>query len=258
MKTVILAGGTGSRLPTDREIKPKPMIEIGGKPILWHIMMYYAHHNFKDFAIALGFKGELIKKYIVDYAALNSNLSVNLRTGQVQTETDYKPDWTVNLVNTGIATQTGGRLKRLRPYLGENPFMLTWGTSVSDINLQDMLTFHQSHGKLATMAIVRPPARYGHLVFQGDRVTSFTEKPQTAEGWINSGIFVLEPGIFDYIDDDQTVWEEEPLQRLAGDGQLMAYEHDGFWKALDTLRDQHTLEQMWEQGDTPWAVWQQS
>ncbi|MER3525198.1 MAG: glucose-1-phosphate cytidylyltransferase [Ignavibacteria bacterium] len=255
MKVAILAGGVGSRLAEETEIKPKPMIEIGGKPILWHIMMLYSYYGFNEFVIALGYKGEQIKKYIVDYAALNGNLRVNLKTGKVDMRSGFRPDWNVELVDTGIATLTGGRIKRLQPYLGNETFMLTWGDGVSDVNLHKLLAFHRSHGKLATLTAVRPPARFGHLTFDGDRVASFEEKPQTAEGWINGAFFVLEPGIFDYIEGDETQWEKEPMERLAADGQLMAYKHTSFWQCMDTLRDKKLLEELWDRGNAPWKVW---
>lgn len=255
MKVAILAGGVGSRLAEETEIRPKPMIEIGGKPILWHIMMLYSSYGFNDFVIALGYKGEQIKKYIVDYAALNGNLRVSLKTGKIDMRSGFRPDWTVELVDTGIATLTGGRIKRLRPYLGNETFMLTWGDGVSNVDLHKLLAFHRSHGKLATLTAVRPPARFGHLTFDGDRVASFEEKPQTAEGWINGAFFVLEPGIFDYIEGDDTQWEKEPMERLAADGQLMAYKHTSFWQCMDTLRDKKLLEELWERGNAPWKVW---
>lgn len=256
MKVAILAGGKGSRLAEETQIKPKPMVEIGGRPILWHIMMHYAHYGFKEFVIALGYKGEVIKKYVVDYCSLNSNLTVNLGTGEVKVNGGYSPDWTVELVDTGIPTMTGGRVKRLAPCLGNGTFMLTWGDGVSDVNLHDLLAFHRSHGKLATLTAVRPPARYGHLAFDGDRVAQFTEKPQIGEGWINGAFFVLEPGVFDYIDGDDTVWEQEPLERLARDGQLMAYRHNSFWQCMDTLREKHILETFWQSGNPPWKIWE--
>lgn len=255
MKVGILAGGKGSRLAEETHIRPKPMVEIGGQPILWHIMRHYAHYGFKDFAIALGYKGEYIKKYMVDYCSLNSNLTVNLRTGDVQMNGGYKPDWNVDLIDTGMDTMTGGRIKRLIPYMGNETFMLTWGDGVSDINLHKLLEFHRSHGKLATVTVVRPPARYGHMIFDGDRVVEFTEKPQTGEGWINGAFFVLEPEVFDYIEGDDTQWEHEPLENLAKDGQLMAYRHDSFWQCMDTLREKHILEQYWRSGNAPWKVW---
>jgi len=255
MKVGILAGGVGSRLSEETQVKPKPMVEIGGRPILWHIMMHYAHYGFKEFVIALGYKGEVIKKYMVDYCSLNSNLTVNLQTGQVRIQNGYKTDWKVELVDTGIPTLTGGRIKRLATYLGNGTFMLTWGDGVSDVNLHDLLAFHRSHGKLATLTAVRPPARFGHIELQGDQVAEFSAKPQTGGGWINGAFFVLEPGVFDYIDGDDTQWEREPLERLAKDGQLMAYRHTSFWQCMDTLRDKVLLEELWQSGNAPWKIW---
>jgi glucose-1-phosphate cytidylyltransferase len=255
MKVGILAGGFGSRLAEETDLKPKPMVEIGGRPILYHIMMIYSHYGFKHFVIALGYKGEVIKKYMVDYCSLHSNLTVSLRNGEVIVHDSPKEDWTVELVDTGLRTQTGGRIKRLAPYLGSETFMLTWGDGVSDVNLPDLLAFHRSHGKLATLTAVRPPARYGYMKFDGDRVVEFTEKPQIGEGWINGAFFVLEPGIFDYIDGDDTVWERDPLERLAADGQLMAYRHTSFWQCMDTLREKHILESLWQSGAAPWKIW---
>jgi glucose-1-phosphate cytidylyltransferase len=257
MKVAILAGGFGSRLAEETEIKPKPMVEIGGHPILWHIMMHYSHYDFKDFVIALGYKGEVIKKYMVDYASLNSDLTVNLKTGEVKMKEGDKQDWTIELIDTGMRTQTGGRIKRLAPYLGDHTFMLTWGDGVSDVNLRDLLAFHRLHGKYATLTAVRPPARYGHLVLDGDQVKIFDEKPQLKEGWINGAFFVLEPEVFDYIDGDDTVWEREPLERLAKDGQLMAYQHISFWQCMDTLREKHLLNAIWETGNAPWKTWEE-
>jgi glucose-1-phosphate cytidylyltransferase len=255
MKVAILAGGAGSRLAEETETKPKPMIEIGGRPILWHIMMHYYHYGFQDFVIALGYKGEVIKRYLVDYCSLNSNLTVKLRNGEVKVHNGPVPNWTVELVDTGISTLTGGRIKRLAPYLDET-FMLTWGDGVSDVNLHELLAFHRSHGKLATLTAVRPPARYGHLIFKNDQVAQFSEKPQTAEGWINGAFFVLEPAVFDYIDGDSTQWEKEPLERLAQEGQLMAYRHASFWQCMDTLRDKYILEKLWQSGNPPWKTWE--
>ncbi len=256
MKVSILAGGAGTRLAEETEIKPKPMVEIGGKPILWHIMKHYSHYGFNQFVIALGYKGEVIKKYMVDYCSLNSNLTVNLKTGVVKPHGGYKPDWTVELVDTGISTLTGGRIKRLAPYVGNETFMLTWGDGVSDVNLHDLLAFHRSHGKLATLTAVRPTARYGHLDLNGNQVLEFSEKPQTREGWINGAFFVLEPQIFEYIDGDQTQWEKEPLERLAKDGHLMAYRHTSFWQCMDTLREKRILEDLWQNGKPPWKIWE--
>jgi glucose-1-phosphate cytidylyltransferase len=258
MKVAILAGGVGSRLSEETEAKPKPMIEIGGRPILWHIMMHYAFYGHKDFVIALGYKGEVIKKYMVDYCSLNSDLTVNLGNGKVKlhNQNGFRKDWTVDLVDTGFKTETGGRIKRLAPYIGNDRFMLTWGDGVSDVNLHELLAFHRSHGKLATMTAVRPPARFGHLELDGETVAEFSEKPQTREGWINGAFFVLEPGVFDYIEGDDSQWERGPLPRLASDRQLVAYRHESFWQCMDTLRDRKLLEALWQSGNAPWKVWE--
>ncbi len=255
MKVVILAGGFGSRLAEETEIRPKPLVEIGGRPILWHIMMHYYCHGFNEFVIALGYKGDMIKRYIVDCLSLSQNLTVHFKTQQICPHGLTPPDWTVELIDTGLSTMTGGRIKRLAPYVGNERFMMTWGDGVSNISLRDLLQFHCSHGKLATMTAVRPPARYGHLELTGDQVRVFSEKPQLKEGWINGAFFVLEPGIFDYIDGDQTQWEKEPLENLARDGQLMAYKHDSFWQCMDTLREKHILEELWRTGKAPWKIW---
>jgi glucose-1-phosphate cytidylyltransferase len=255
MKVAILAGGAGTRLAEETQVKPKPMVEIGGQPILWHIMMHYAYFGFEDFVIALGYKGEIIKRYMLDYCSLNSDLKVNLRTGVVENHGGYKPDWTVELVDTGRETMTGGRIKRLAPYMGNETFMLTWGDGVSDVNLHDLLAFHRQHGKLATLTAVRPPARYGYMIFDNDAVVEFNEKPQIGEGWINGAFFVLEPEVFDYIESDMTQWEKEPLERLAQDGQLVAYKHTSFWQCMDTLREKHILETLWQSGKAPWKLW---
>ncbi|MHC4396285.1 MAG: glucose-1-phosphate cytidylyltransferase [Planctomycetota bacterium] len=258
MKVSILAGGIGARLAEETETKPKPMVEIGGYPILWHIMMHYAYYGFKDFVIALGYKGEHIKRYMVDYSQLASNLTVNLQNGDVQVHggDGYKADWSIELIDTGRDTMTGGRIKRLAPYLGDKTFMLTWGDGVSDLDLNELLKFHRSHGKLATLTAVRPTARFGHLELQDDKVVQFSEKVQTKEGWINGAFFVLEPGIFDYIEGDQTQWEKEPLEQLSKDGQLMAYRHSSFWQCMDTLRDKRRLDALWQQGNPPWKIWE--
>ena len=256
MKVAILAGGSGTRLAEETEVKPKPMVEIGGTPILTHIMKHYAHHGFDDFIIALGYKGEIIKKYFIDYFSLSGNLKIDLRSGRIDAHGEERPNWTVDLVDTGAATKTGGRIMRLAPVIGNETFMLTWGDGVSDVNIKDLLAFHRAHCKLATITAVRPPARYGHLEFDGDRVLEFTEKPQTVEGWINGAFFVLEPQVFDYIEGDQTMWEHAPLEGLARDGQLMAYKHEGFWQCMDTLRDKHVLETIWNSGNPPWRTWE--
>lgn len=258
MKVAILAGGVGTRILEETEVKPKPMVEIGGRPVLWHIMQHYSFFGHNDFVIALGYKGEVIKKYMVDYASLNSNLKVNLQTGKVTKNGGHgeRPNWTVELIDTGLFTQTGGRIKRLQPYIGNETFMLTWGDGVSDVNLRDLLAFHRSHGKLATLTAVRPPARFGYLELDGHQITEFSEKPQTKEGWINGAFFVLEPEVFDYIEGDKTHWEREPLEQLARDGQLMAYRHTSFWQCMDTLRDRRLLEELWQSGHAPWKVWE--
>jgi len=255
MKVAILAGGAGTRLAEETETKPKPMVEIGQRPVLWHIMKHYSYYGYNEFVIALGYKGEYIKKYLIDYCSLHSNLTVNLRKGEVQMHGGNHPDWTVELIDTGLNTLTGGRIKRLVPYLGNQTFMLTWGDGVSNVNLDELLKFHRSHGKLATLTAVRPAARFGHLELDGDRVKEFSEKLQTSEGWINGAFFVLEPGIFDYIDGDQTWWEKTPMERLAKDKQLMAYKHTGFWQCMDTLRDKRLLNNLWESGEAPWKIW---
>ena len=255
MKIAILAGGVGTRLAEETEVRPKPMVEIGGQPILWHIMMHYHHYGYKEFAIALGYKGEHIKKYMIDYCAMQGDLTVCFKSGKVTKQSKTLPDWTIDLVDTGPHTLTGGRIKRLSPFLGQETFMLTWGDGVSNVNLQELLAFHRWHGKLATVTAVRPPARFGHLVFEGDRICQFDEKPQTSEGWINGAFFVLEPGVMDYIASDDTQWEREPMERLARDGQLMAYKHTGFWQCMDTLRDKKLLQELWESGKPPWKVW---
>jgi glucose-1-phosphate cytidylyltransferase len=255
MKVGILAGGLGTRLSEETEVLPKPMVEIGGKPILWHIMRHYAHFGHGSFVIALGYKGEVIKRYMVEYSRLAADLTVQLRDGVVELHEGERDDWTVELIDTGFYTATGGRIRRLAPHFDEGTFMLTWGDGVSDLDLDALLAFHRAHGKLATMTAVRPPARFGHMELDGHRVVEFSEKPQTGEGWINGAFFVLEPGIFDYIEGDDTQWELEPLENLAKDGELMAYQYEGFWQCMDTLRDKKLLERLWESGEAPWRIW---
>ena len=257
MKVAILAGGVGSRLAEETEVRPKPMIEIGGRPILWHIMKHYSHFGFDDFTVALGYKGEYIKRYFTDYAHLEKDLTISLSRGHVEwlDSSQERENWTVRLIDTGFSTMTGGRVKRLRPHLGDETFMLTYGDGVSNVDLHELLEFHRSHGKLATMTVVRPPARFGHMVLDGDVVLEFDEKPQSGEGWINGAFFVLEPGIFDYIENDDTFWERQPLENLAKDGQLRAFHHSGFWQCMDTLRDKKLLETLWENGEAAWKVW---
>jgi len=259
MKVGILAGGIGSRLAEETVVRPKPMIEIGGRPILWHIMMHYATYGFKEFVVALGYKGEYIKRYMADYCSLAPDLRVSLKTGSVERHGNGNghdtEDWVVDLIDTGQGTNTGGRIKRLSSHLGGETFMLTWGDGVSNVNLAELLKFHRRHGRIATVTAVRPPARFGRLELDGERVARFDEKPLSGEAWINGAFFVLEPRVFDYIADDATLFEREPLESLARDGQLMAYQHDGFWQCMDTMRDKVRLEALWASGDAPWKIW---
>lgn len=255
MKVGILAGGMGTRLSEETTVKPKPMVEIGGQPILWHIMKLYAAHGFKDFVIALGYKGEMIKDYFLNYHLRSHNLSVDLKSGKISVHEGDTEDWTVHLLDTGINTQTGGRIKRIAEFIGEEPFLLTYGDGVSNVNIRDLIAFHCAHGKLATLTAVRPPARFGQMDFEGEEVVRFEEKPQIGEGWINGGFFVLEPGVREYIEDDSSVWERGPLNRLSRDGQLMAYRHEEFWRCMDTLRDVELLQRIWQEENPPWRIW---
>ena len=255
MKTVILAGGLGTRLTEETQLRPKPMVEIGGHPMLWHIMNIYAHHGFQDFVVALGYKGEVIKDYFLNFHTRSANLGIDLATGQVKVRSAVQTPWTVDLVDTGHLTQTGGRIKRLQEWLDEDVFMLTYGDGVANVDLPALLAFHRSHGKLATVTAVRPPARFGGLALDGDSVTQFLEKPQAGDGWINGGFFVLDRRVIEFIDGDSTLWEREPLERLAGQGELRAYRHEGFWQPMDTLRERNLLEELWASGQAPWKVW---
>lgn len=256
MKTILLAGGLGTRLSEETVVRPKPMIEIGGRPILWHIMSLFAARGFTEFLVALGYKGELIKDYFLNFNARNASLTVRLGTGEHVIHDGPHANWIVHLVDTGSSTQTGGRLKRLASWLkGDERFLMTYGDGVANVDLQALVAFHRAHGRLATVTAVRPPARFGALQLEGDRVTAFAEKPQTGEGWINGGFFVLERAILDHIAGDDTLFELEPLETLAKSGQLMAYRHEGFWQGMDTLRDQRYLEELWTSGRAPWKVW---
>jgi len=255
MKVGILAGGLGTRLSEETSIRPKPMVEIGGKPILWHIMQIYASYGFKEFVVALGYKGEYIKHFFINYHHRAHNLTVDLQSGTIHVHDSIGEDWVVHLLDTGNDTQTGGRIKQIAQFIGHEPFMLTYGDGVCNIDIMKLLDFHRSHGKLATLSAVRPPARFGQMSFDGDQVIGFKEKPQIGEGWINGGFFVLEPAIVDYIPDHLTLWELEPLERLASEGQLMAYRHDAFWQCMDTLRDVQLLNKLWEEGSAPWKIW---
>lgn len=253
MNTVILAGGLGSRLAEETTVRPKPMVEIGGVPILVHIMRTYSRHGFNEFVIALGYKGEVIKEYFLHYHLLTTDVAVTLRSGQVQYETNDVEDWTVRMVDTGERTMTGGRLHRLERQLRpQGTFMLTYGDGVADLDIRALLGYHRAHGRLATVTAVRPPARFGAMHLDGDQVVAFEEKPQAGEGWINGGYFVFEPGVFDYLHGDATVLERQPLEGLARDGQLMAFRHEGFWHMMDTVRDRDFLDDLARRGCAPW------
>jgi glucose-1-phosphate cytidylyltransferase len=255
MKVVILAGGLGTRLSEETEARPKPMVEIGGHPILWHILKHYAHHGLKEFYLALGYRGEVIKRFFMDYYSLDGSISIDLASGQVDKQDRECEDWVVHLKNTGQETNTGGRVKRLEPFLKDGTFMLTYGDGVCNVDLQKLLKFHRAHGRIATVTAVRPPARFGGLVFDGDVVVEFTEKPQIGEGWINGGFFVFEPEIFNYLGGDESSLETDALEHLAADRQLAAYRHEEFWQCMDTLRDKRLLETLWHERRAPWKVW---
>lgn len=255
VKVVILCGGRGTRLQEETTYRPKPMLEIGGRPILWHIMKLYAAHGFNEFVIALGYKGDVIKDYFLNYRYRASSLTVRLGTGEITIQDGDCESWTVHLLDTGLDTQTGGRVKRAAEFIGNEPFMLTYGDGVANVDVKRLLAFHQRQGRLATVTAVRPPARFGGLSFSGDLVGEFVEKPQIGEGWINGGFFVLQPNIVDYIEGDSTIFEREPLERVAKEGQLGAYRHEGFWQCMDTLRDVRLLNNLWEGDNVPWKVW---
>ena len=253
MKTIILAGGFGTRLAEYTDIVPKPMVNIGGYPILWHIMNHYSKFSYNEFCIALGYKAEVIKQYFINYRSINSDLSVNLSNGDLEFFNATSVDWKVELINTGLNTSTGGRLKRLKKYIGKERFLLTYGDGLSDININELIDFHISHGKIATVTAVHPSARFGELLIENQNVIQFKEKPQLQEGWINGGFFVLEPEFLDFIKDDGTMLEDEPLSYAARNGELMAFKHNGFWQCMDTKRDKDLLEKMCKDNNTPWA-----
>lgn len=256
MKTVILAGGFGTRLSEETDLKPKPMVEIGGKPILWHIMKIYSHYGFNDFIICLGYKGFMIKEWFANYFIHNSDVTIKIKKNEMIFHNRPKEDWTVSLIDTGLNTQTGGRLKRVKDYIGNETFMFTYGDCVADININELIKFHKNSGPhLATMTVVQPPGRFGAVEINGNKITKFVEKPPGDNAWINGGFFVLEPEVIKYIKDDETIWEREPLENLAKEGQLMAYKHRGFWKPMDTLRDKRELNALWESKKAPWKVW---
>ena len=256
MKVVILAGGFGTRLSEYTELIPKPMVTIGNRPILWHIMNSYAKHGYKDFYLALGYKSEMIKDYFLNYKSLNTNFSVDLLTGDVETHDSHPVDWRITLVNTGLYSMTGGRVKRMRKFIGDDPFLLTYGDGLSDININELVKFHKSHGKMVTVSAVHPSARFGELEIDGDKVISFMEKPQTQQGWINGGFFVMQPEFLDLLEDDMTILEGDPLELVSKMGQLIAYKHNGFWQCMDTKRDRDLLEQLWTQRTAPWNITQ--
>ena len=254
MKVVILAGGFGTRLSEYTESIPKPMVSVGGRPILWHIMKTYASFGHKDFYLALGYKAEVIKEYFLHYRTLNADFSVDLANGEVQSHQTDKVDWKVTLVQTGLDSMTGGRVKRMQPYIGNEPFLLTYGDGVANIDIDALVAFHKQHGKMVTVSAVHPGARFGELEMEGDQVSSFQEKPQTTQGWINGGYFVIEPEFFDLIEGDKTILEKTPLEKAAEMGELIAYRHNGFWQCMDTKRDRDTLEEMWQSGNPPWSL----
>lgn len=255
MKVAILAGGLGTRLSEETTIKPKPMVEVGGKPILWHIMNIYASHGYKEFVIALGYKGEIIKDYFLNYHYHSHSLTVQLKTGDIKIHNNEGEDWIVHLLDTGADSNTGGRVKQAAEFIGNEPFMLTYGDGVSNVNIPQLIEFHKEQNKLVTMTAVRPPARFGQMIIEDRRVVQFKEKPQIAEGWINGGFFVLQPEIIKYIKGDQTAWEYESLENIAEDGQLSAYQHEGFWQSMDTIRDVHLLNKLWQEEKAPWKIW---
>ena len=255
MKVVILAGGFGTRLKEETSIKPKPMVEVGGKPILWHIMKIYAGYGFTEFIVALGYKGDIIKNYFLNYYHLNNNLTISLRNGIATANGNRSDDWIVDLVDTGLNTKTGGRIRRLKEWLKGERFMMTYGDGVSDIDIVDLIAFHERHRKLVTMTVVRPPARFGNLQLEGGSVSWFVEKPQIGEGWINGGFFVIEPEVLEYITGDEIYFEREPLETLARKGEVAGYRHEGFWQCVDTLRDLQLLEDLWATSKAPWRLW---
>ena len=255
LPVVILCGGMGTRLAEETDVRPKPLVEVGHRPLLWHIMKHYGRYGFGDFFLALGYKGELIKRYFLDFHALNRNFTVSLADGAVCPLDSHEVEpWQVHLMDTGPTTLTGGRLQRLAPSLGGGPFLMTYGDGVGNVDLEKLLAFHRAHGGLVTLTAVRPPARFGALEFDGDRIRHFKEKSILHEGWINGGFFVIEPRALDYIQND-VMWEHAPMEKLAADGQLFAYRHEGFWQCLDTLRDLRYLESLWQTGQPPWKTW---
>ena len=257
MKVLLLAGGFGTRLSEETDIRPKPMVDIGGKPILWHIMKIYSQYGFNEFVILLGYKGYYIKEYFLNYFLHQSDVTLDIQTGKMEVLNNSSEPWKITLLDTGLDSMTGGRVKRAQNFVGNKPFMLTYGDGVSDINIEELVNFHKSHGKAMTMTSAQPDARFGALnIEKNSQVTSFQEKPKNEGGWINAGFFVCEPKVFDYITEgDSTVFEQAPLQNLAKDGEIFTYKHDGFWKPMDTLRDKQQLQKLWEEKKAPWKVW---
>jgi glucose-1-phosphate cytidylyltransferase len=257
MKVVILAGGFGTRLSEETSVRPKPMVHVGEQPIIWHIMKIYLSHGIDEFIICCGYKGEVIKQYFADYTRLRSDLTFDFATGVETIHRNHCEPWKVTLVDTGLHTMTGGRLKRVREYVGDETFCLTYGDGVSNVDLTALINFHRQQNTLATLTAIQPPGRFGVFsLANGDgRITHFREKPQGESAWINGGFFVLEPSVFDYIDGDDTVWEQQPMEQLAQEGELSAYRHVGFWQPMDTLRDKNYLEGLWQNGEHPWKVW---
>lgn len=256
MKAVILAGGLGTRLSEETALRPKPMVEIGGKPILWHIMKLYSHHGVNDFVICCGYKGYVIKEYFANYFLHTSDVTFDMRSNQMEVHEKRTEPWKVTLVDTGDESMTGGRLRRVADHVrNEEAFCFTYGDGVSDVNIRASIDFHRNHGKAATITATHPPGRFGALEIEGKRVQQFVEKPRGDGGLINGGFFVLSPRVLDYLENDSTIWEQQPLQRLASEGELMAYEHQGFWQPMDTLRDKTHLEELWATGEAPWKQW---
>ncbi len=256
MKVVILAGGFGTRLSEETDIKPKPIVEIGGYPIIWHIMKIYSTYGYNDFLVCLGYKGYLIKEYFANYFLHMSDVTFNLKTGEMILQSSNSEDWQVTLVDTGLDTMTGGRIKRIKNYIGNSTFLLTYGDGVSDVDIKSLVKYHKKNHKYATLIAVRPPGKFGSLILgNSSRIRKFVEKPAGDGSWINGGFFVLEPAIFDYIEGDNTFWEREPLEELSKDGELIAYKHFGFWRCMDTLRDKGELEELWKSGNPPWKIW---